>query len=159
MTATTGTTRKLLELIKDTRFGMLTHRHANGMLHAHPLTTQNRSIDEQSLLYFFIPRNGELYGRLLTDGPFDSLRASVLAERRLHIDFAGAAPQFEMPGVTVRARTERSLELAFDPAKIPTPKLIAAITAGHAVDDIHVEEPAIEEVIARFYDLHDAGEA
>ena len=98
-------------------------------------------------------------GRLLTDGPFESLRASVLAERRLHIDFAGAAPAFEMPGVTVRTRTERSLELAFDPTRIPTPKLIAAITAEHAVDDIHVEEPAIEEVIARFYDLHDAGEA
>jgi ABC-2 type transport system ATP-binding protein len=98
-------------------------------------------------------------GRLLTDGPFESLRASVLTERRLHIDFAGAAPELGIPGVTVRSRTERSLELAFDPAKIPTPKLIAEITARHAVDDIHVDEPAIEEVIARFYDLHDAGEA
>lgn len=58
----------LWKLIKDIKFGMLTHRHANGMLHAHPLTTQNRSMDEQSLLYFFIPRNGELYERLLTDG-------------------------------------------------------------------------------------------
>ena len=98
-------------------------------------------------------------GRLLTDGPFESLRASVLAERRLHIDFASAVPKFEMPGVVVRARSERSLELAFDPAKIPAPKLIAAITALHAVEDIHVDEPAIEEVITRFYDLHDAGEA
>jgi len=98
-------------------------------------------------------------GRVLTDGPFESLRASVLAERRLHIDFDGPAPAFEMAGVTVRARTDRSLELAFDPAKIPAPKLIAAITARHAVEDIHVDEPAIEEVIARFYDLHDAGEA
>jgi ABC-2 type transport system ATP-binding protein len=35
----------------------------------------------------------------------------------------------------------------------------AAIAAEHAVDDIHVEEPAIEEVIARFYDLHDSSEA
>ena len=98
-------------------------------------------------------------GRLLADGPFKSLRAGVLAERRLYIDFAGPAPELEIKGVTVRARGERSLELAFDPAKIPTPKLIAAITALHAVDDIHVEEPAIEEVIARFYDLHDASEA
>ena len=98
-------------------------------------------------------------GRLLTDGPFASLRAGVLAERRLHIDFAGAAPELEIPGVTIRSRTERSLELAFDPAKIPAPKLIAAVAAQHAVDDIHVDEPAIEEVIARFYDLHDAHEA
>ena len=97
-------------------------------------------------------------GRLLADGPLERLRAGVLAERRLHIDFAGPAPQLEIGGVMVRARTERSLELAFDPAHIPTPKLIAIITAKHAVDDIHVDEPAIEEVITRFYDLHDAGE-
>ena len=44
-------------------------------------------------------------GRVLTDGPFESLRAGVLAERRLHIDFAGPAPEIEMPGVTVRSRT------------------------------------------------------
>ncbi|MBS0224047.1 MAG: ABC transporter ATP-binding protein [Proteobacteria bacterium] len=98
-------------------------------------------------------------GRLLADSPFASLRAGVLAERRLCIDFAGPAPALEMDGVTVRARTDRALELAFNPVDIPTPKLIAAITAKHAVEDIHVDEPAIEEVIARFYDLHDAHEA
>jgi general stress protein 26 len=58
----------LWKLIKDIRFGMLTHRTSTGMLHAHPLTTQNRSIDEQTELYFFIPKSGELYERLLTDG-------------------------------------------------------------------------------------------
>ena len=98
-------------------------------------------------------------GRLLADSPFEKLRAGVLAERRLYIDFAGPAPALDMPGVTVRARGERSLELAFDPARLPAPKLIAAITAAHAVEDIHVDEPAIEEVITRFYDLHDAREA
>lgn len=59
----------------------------------------------------------------------------------------------------VRHRQGRSLALAFDPAALPAPRLIAAITADHAVDDIHVEQPAIEEVIARFYDLHGAAEA
>lgn len=32
----------LWDLIKDIRFGMFTHRNAAGMLHAHPLTTQNK---------------------------------------------------------------------------------------------------------------------
>jgi len=36
---------------------------------------------------------------------------------------------------------------------------IAHLTTQHDVEDIHVDEPAIEEVIARFYDMHDAGEA
>ena len=99
------------------------------------------------------------HGRVLTDAPFESLRAGVFTERRLYVDFAGPPPDLEMEGVTVRARGERSLELAFDPAKIPTPSLIAAIAAKHAVEDVHVDEPPIEEVIARFYELHDAGES
>jgi len=98
-------------------------------------------------------------GRVLSDGPVESLRSRVFNERRLHIDFAGPAPDLDMPGVMVRARTERSLELAYDPADIATAKLIAAIASTHAVEDIHVDEPAIEEVIARFYELHEAREA
>lgn len=58
----------LWKLIKDIRFGMLTHRLASGMLHAHPLTTLNKQIDEKTELYFFIPQSGTLYERLLTDG-------------------------------------------------------------------------------------------
>jgi ABC-2 type transport system ATP-binding protein len=98
-------------------------------------------------------------GRLLADGPFKSLRAGALAERRLYVDFGGPAPALEMPGVTIRARSGRSLELSFDPEQVPAPKLIAAIATAHEVEDIHVDEPSIEEVITRFYDLHDAREA
>lgn len=58
----------LWKLIKDIRFGMLTHSTATGMLHAHPLTTLNRRVDAQADLFFFIPKAGELYERLLTDG-------------------------------------------------------------------------------------------
>ncbi len=99
------------------------------------------------------------HGRVLADSPFETLRSDVLAERRLFIDFAQDAPDLALAGVTVRAKAGRSLELAFDPRVIGAPALIAAITADHAVEDIHVEQPAIEEVIARFYDLHGAGEA
>lgn len=58
----------LWKLIKDIRFGMLTHRTSTGMLHAHPLTTQNKTFDAKAELYFFISQKGELYERLLTDG-------------------------------------------------------------------------------------------
>jgi general stress protein 26 len=58
----------LWKLIKDIRFGMLVHRTASGMLHAHPLTTQNRGIDEGADLYFFISKSSELHERLLADG-------------------------------------------------------------------------------------------
>ena len=99
------------------------------------------------------------HGRVLADSPFEALRAGVLAERRLLVDFAHEAPEIALEGVQVRGRDGQSLELAFDPARTPAPALIAAIAARHAVVDIHVEQPSIEEVIARFYDLHGAVEA
>ena len=99
------------------------------------------------------------HGRILADSPFEALRANVMKERRLFVDFAADAPALAVAGVTERAREGRSLELSFDPAVISAPSLIAQITAAHAVDDVHVQEPLIEEVIARFYDLHGAVEA
>ncbi|MBU1361981.1 MAG: pyridoxamine 5'-phosphate oxidase family protein [Gammaproteobacteria bacterium] len=58
---------KLWELIKDTRFGMLTHRHDDGELHSHPLTTQNKDIDTDAALYFFIPKDGEIATHVASD--------------------------------------------------------------------------------------------
>lgn len=59
---------KLWELIKDIKFGMLAHRHSDGMLHSHPLTTQNKSIDEGAVLYFFISAASEIATRIASDG-------------------------------------------------------------------------------------------
>jgi ABC-2 type transport system ATP-binding protein len=98
-------------------------------------------------------------GRILADGSFDQLRAGALAERRLFVDFAEGAPDLTLDGVRIVAREGRRLELAFDPRRTPTPDLIARIVAAHAVDDIHVDEPLIEEVISRFYEMHGAAEA
>ena len=86
----------LWKLIKDIRFGMLTHRTSTGMLHAHPLTTQNRAFDEQGELYFFISKAGELYERLLTDGevnvsyanPDDDSYVSLSGQARVTEDHA-----------------------------------------------------------------------
>ncbi|HQS33228.1 pyridoxamine 5'-phosphate oxidase family protein [Polaromonas sp.] len=58
---------KLWDLIKDIKFGMLTHRHATGMMHSCPLTTQNKKLDEDSQLYFFISRKSELASALAAD--------------------------------------------------------------------------------------------
>ena len=55
---------KLWELIKDTRFGMLSHRHPDGKLHAHPLTTMNKELGADGVLYFFVSRSTELGTRL-----------------------------------------------------------------------------------------------
>lgn len=68
MTSTATDHDTLWNLIKDIRFGMLTHRHGDGMLHSHPLTTQNKGMDEGSVLYFFISAASESATRIRSDG-------------------------------------------------------------------------------------------
>ncbi|MGH7782148.1 MAG: ABC transporter ATP-binding protein [Candidatus Binataceae bacterium] len=98
-------------------------------------------------------------GAILADTSFERLRAEVLTERRLFIDFAGDAPALEIAGVQVRGREGSSIELAFDPRRTPAPELISRITAEYELLDFHLEQPRIEEVIAHFYNLHGATEA
>ena len=58
---------KLWELIKDTKFGMLVQREADGSLHSHPLTTQNKSLDGDATLYFFIGKTSQIASRAAQD--------------------------------------------------------------------------------------------
>lgn len=63
-----STHETLWDLIKDIQFGMFIHRHPNGMLHAHPLTVQNKKLDEGHTLYFFISQSSELFTNVKSDG-------------------------------------------------------------------------------------------
>lgn len=58
----------LWDLIKATRFCMLSHRHTDGSLHSHPMTTQNKDLAEDGCLYFFISKSSEVGQRVQQDG-------------------------------------------------------------------------------------------
>ena len=93
-------------------------------------------------------------GAILADGSLTSLRRGALAERRLSVHFVGQPPMLSIPDVVVRRTNGRSVELAFDPGKVSAHGLIARVAAEHEVEDVHLEEPPIEEAIARFYAQH-----
>ena len=57
----------LWRLVKDIKFSMFTTRHGNGHFHARPMTTQNKSMDHQDLLWFFISKKGETVADLRAD--------------------------------------------------------------------------------------------
>jgi ABC-2 type transport system ATP-binding protein len=93
-------------------------------------------------------------GTILADGSLTTLRRGALAERRLLVHFAREPATVALPDVTVRHRDARSVELAFDPRKVSAHGLIARVAAEYDVEDVHLEEPPIEEAIARFYAQH-----
>jgi general stress protein 26 len=59
--------KALWDKIKGIHFGMLTHRHPGGLLHSHPLATQNQSLEDSTALYFFIPGQSEMAALLRED--------------------------------------------------------------------------------------------
>jgi ABC-2 type transport system ATP-binding protein len=97
-------------------------------------------------------------GVVLRDSSVEALRAEAVGETRLAVAFAGAAANIDIAGVAARTREDGVVELAFDARAIPAHVLISRIAADYDVADIRVEEPQIEEVIARFYALHGAAE-
>jgi ABC-2 type transport system ATP-binding protein len=94
-------------------------------------------------------------GRILADGTLASLRQDVLGERRLRVQFSEDVADLEIPGTAVRQRSGRFAELSFDPRRTPAHALIAEIAARYDVEDVHVDEPPIDEVVARFYARHE----
>lgn len=68
---------KLWDIIKKTRFAMLTHRHGDGHLHSQPLTTQNKSLEEGEVLYFFVARDGDIVRHLAGDANVNLSYANV----------------------------------------------------------------------------------
>ena len=63
-----GSRDKLWHMIKDIRFAMFTTRHANGHLHARPMTTQNKALEAgDDSLWFFMSK---------TSGPVEDIKAN-----------------------------------------------------------------------------------
>ena len=60
--------RKLLwKLIRNIRFAMFTTRHENGHLHSRPMTTQNKGLEADESLWFFMSKSGDPVGDLKAD--------------------------------------------------------------------------------------------
>ena len=90
-------------------------------------------------------------GRILLDGTLDDLRGQVTHERRLIVDLASEEDWLEEEGFTVIRRDGARVHLAFDPTRVPAAELIARVTNKYAIRDLYVENPPIEEIVARVY--------
>jgi ABC-2 type transport system ATP-binding protein len=90
-------------------------------------------------------------GRVLLDGSLDALRSSVSRERRLIVDLADPAAELsELPARLVQ-RSGGRVTLAFDPQTTSPTDLIQLLVGRHAVRDLFVEHPPIEELVAELY--------
>ena len=90
-------------------------------------------------------------GHILMDGTIDELRASVTTERRLIVDLVDEGEEVSDAQASVVSREGARVHLQFDPNATSPAELIGRITSKHAIRDLFVENPPIEEIVARLY--------
>jgi ABC-2 type transport system ATP-binding protein len=90
-------------------------------------------------------------GRILSDGTLDDLRRRVTTERWLIVDLAEEDGDVGDPQASVISREGQRVCLRFDPEEVSAAELIGRLTAGHAIRDLFVENPPIEQIVARLY--------
>ena len=91
-------------------------------------------------------------GKILSDGTFDDLRRRVTLQRRLVVDLPHNVIPVLHPAAQLADRQGDRVLILFDPARVPAAELIAFVTAENQVLDLFVENPPIEETIARIYE-------
>ena len=94
-------------------------------------------------------------GRILSDGTLDALRERVTRERWLLLDLEDLNLDLEDPDAELLRRDGHRVTLRFDPAHVSSAQLISRLTARYPIRDLFVQNPPIEEIIARLYGQHE----
>jgi len=90
-------------------------------------------------------------GSLLYDGSIEDLKETYGQTRRLIVVFAEPQAHPVVDGAVLE-RVERNVaRFAFDRNMISAERLIAAVAARYAVQDVSIEEPDLEGIIRRIY--------
>jgi ABC-2 type transport system ATP-binding protein len=89
-------------------------------------------------------------GRLVFDGPQESLHDVAGARRMLVVDLAEPEAPLAIDGAATEKVEGPRQWLSF-PAEASAAPIIAAVTAMHQIADLSILEPSIEDVITRIY--------
>jgi len=90
-------------------------------------------------------------GKIFLDGTIGELRSRITRERRLIVDLVNKGETIIENDAEVLRHEGHRVFLRFDPEKITAAELIARVTKKHAIRDLYVENPPIEEIIAKLY--------
>lgn len=90
-------------------------------------------------------------GQILSDGSLQSLRNTVSKDRRLILDISEDTNGFSIEGTNLVRKEKNKLIIDFDPDIITPADLITILSTKYQIKDILIENPPIEEIIAKLY--------
>jgi ABC-2 type transport system ATP-binding protein len=123
-------------------------RHLNKEKKVTVLLTTHDMDDIESLCQRVIILNE---GSVYLDGPISSVRKKISPERRLIVDLRNEYDTVKDHEAVLIKQEGHRVWLSFDPTVTQTPDLIARIASSHPIQDLVIENPPIEEIIAKLY--------
>ncbi|HXF17676.1 MAG TPA: ATP-binding cassette domain-containing protein [Burkholderiales bacterium] len=91
------------------------------------------------------------HGQVVVDDNVAAVRRKYLGAKILRVQFHEVPRPVLLPGVTVLCSSEYEWKLQIDTAITPVRRVTSAVLDAGSVADIAVEDPPLEEVIARIY--------
>ena len=91
------------------------------------------------------------HGHVVYDGAVEQIRRTLGRERRLRVDFDGAAPASVPTHVEIEERAAQRLVLRFDRDTVAAHDVITWLAARAAIADLVLEETPIERIVAAIY--------
>jgi len=90
-------------------------------------------------------------GKIFMDGTLSELRSKVTSERRLIVYLADFSGELKVKNAEIISQDGNRVEFRFDPSVISPADLISEITRKYNIQDLFVENPPIEEIVAKLY--------
>lgn len=94
-------------------------------------------------------------GTLLFDGDISRLRNTVIPERVVKIDFFASPLRLDYPFARLVASDDNWAEFRFNPTETSAAGIIELISRDNQIKDFVIENPPIDEIVARIYSEFD----
>jgi ABC-2 type transport system ATP-binding protein len=92
------------------------------------------------------------HGKVIYDGTVGEIKHRYGKKRRLIVDLAEDYAEIVVPFTNIIRREDHRAWLEFNRDEISASKLIAQLTAKYDINDLTIEEPEIESIVAGIYE-------
>ena len=93
------------------------------------------------------------HGEVIYDGKVSTLKRHYMHSKTVSLKLGCPWEGFEGAGVQVLKHTEYGVKLQVDTTAVPIDQVVAQLLARYSIVDLNVDNPPMEEVIARIYEL------
>jgi ABC-2 type transport system ATP-binding protein len=91
-------------------------------------------------------------GKIIYDGPTAEIKKKMTSDRIVLIDYRGKAPNLRLSsGIKITGKEGDKIAYKVNTKKASVSGFIKSVLTKHKVDDIHIEQPSVEELIRKIY--------